>query len=77
MTKKTTTEQLNHVEASLRRWHTRLKIASNKIEKLVKRRRSLMLKLAGLPEIVPSTAEIKTAGTGTPSASDDDEGSER
>ena len=49
MTKKTTTEQLNHVEASLRRWHTRLKIASNKIEKLVKRRRSLMLKLAGLP----------------------------
>jgi hypothetical protein len=50
MTKKTTTEQLNHVEASLRRWHTRLKIASNKIEKLVKRRRSLMLKLAGLPE---------------------------
>ena len=31
------------------------------------------LKLAGLPEIVPSTAEIKTAGTGTPSASDDDD----
>lgn len=49
MTKKTTTEQLDQVEASLRRWHTRLKIASNKIEKLAKRRRSLMLKLADLP----------------------------
>lgn len=55
MTKKTATEQLDHVEASLRRWHTRLKIASNKIEKLVKRRRSLMLKLAGQPAETKAT----------------------
>ena len=59
MTKKTTTEQLNHVEASLRRWHTRLKIASNKIEKLVKRRRSLMLKLAGLPPETKPRLDLK------------------
>lgn len=53
--RKTPTQELDQVEASLRRWHTRLKIASNKIEKLVKRRRSLMLKLAGLPAETKAT----------------------
>jgi len=42
----TVTEKLDDVELKLKRWHTRLKRASTEINKLTKRRRSLMVAAA-------------------------------
>ena len=43
---KTIDQKLDDVETKLRRWHTRLKRASTEINKLTKRRRSLMVAAA-------------------------------
>ena len=57
----TVTEKLDDVELKLKRWHTRLKRASTEINKLTKRRRSLMVAAAQAvhPAKMPEPVIIK------------------
>jgi hypothetical protein len=56
----TDAQKLQAIETSLRRWHTRLTIASNKVAKLEKQRRRLMLS----PRSVAKTVAEMTAPPG-------------